>query len=318
MATHSGGIIKFWKLLPTAALVAGVLAVVPAAAWASTSAGPKPPPGVTVGGPVEYAPNIHPPKTPHLPIKESIPPSLATVLPKNTLVSGNWAGYVDIAHSGKTFTYAGTTFTIPKQSAAQKAQCVEAAKEDPIGESWASYWVGLSGWNNSTVDNTTVQQDGVDTYCESNGVTGTLAWYEMYPLNPVAFTGTNPGDKIVVTVTYASGKYDLYLHDTTNGGHFNVVASCPSGSTCARTSDEVITEDPGGGPAGGVYLANYSSAGYTGASVKGSGVTGNLRGSSAWSGSNKIDEEYNGVIMQTTGNLNNAGTAFFDTFNHPF
>jgi Peptidase A4 family len=231
-------------------------------------------------------------------------------LPSLEAYPGNWAGYVDIADSGKTFTYVGATFTIPKLDAAQKIQCVAGARKAKAGDSYASYWVGLDGNTDRTVE-----QVGVETYCTADGYTGAFALYEMYPRNAVESTiETNPGDKIVVDVTYLDDdKYGLYLHDVTNGQFFDVVEACPS--TCNRNSAEVITEDPGGDPPDYV-LADYGSVNYSGVSVKGSDVTGTLKGSSAWSGNNKIDEGSGGVTMQTTSDLNSAGTAFSDTFDH--
>jgi hypothetical protein len=294
---------KFWKIVPAAVLAGGLAAAAPAVA-ASASPVATPPAGVNVGGPIQYAPQLAhlAPKT-HLPEKESAHADA----PPGTYYSGNWAGYVDIAHAYKPFTYIGATFAMPVLSASEKSACVTAAEDDSYGQSETAYWVGFDGWSNGTVE-----QTGTATYCLSNGTVGIYAWYEMYPASPdvFTFTGVNPGDKIVVTVTYSgSDKYDLYLHDVTNGGHFNAVTSGKD----VRGSAEVITEDPGGGPAGGWYLADYGVVNYTGSFVKGAGVTGTMNSSSPWSGGNRIDEEYDSV-MQSTTVLNSNGTDFSDVF----
>jgi hypothetical protein len=298
---------EFTRIAATVAVAAG-LALVPAAAMASagSAAGLPAPPGVTAAGPIQYAPQLHVPRT-HLPVRTS--PSAETALP-GTFASGNWAGYIDIADPGKTFTYVNTHFRIPTLSATQLSQCVANAIEDPSGVSYAYYWVGLDGWTDNTVE-----QVGAATYCDSNGSTGTFAWYEMYPANPVTFTGTHPGDEIAVTVSYAGGKYDMAFADSTSGGHFSSVQPCAAASTCDRSSAEVLTEDPGGGPP--VYLAPYGSMSYTSVSAKASGVTGNLGSSSAWSGSNRIEEEY-GAIMQAPAALVSTGTGFSITWQYPF
>jgi hypothetical protein len=303
---------NLWKLLPAAILAAGAVAAAPAVASASPQ--PTLPAGVTAGGPMQYAPSIHIPKTDLPNVQAETHADVAA----GTLYSYNWAGYVDLPKSGKSFTFVGAAFTIPVQTANEKNNCVTAARDDSVGVSYAYYWAGLSGWSNTTANNTTVQQEGAATKCLPNGTVSNFAWYEMYPNNPVAFTGVSPGNKIVVTTTYANGKYDLYLHDVTNGGHFNVVESCVSGGYgCARTSAEVITEDPGYGPEGGEWLAPYGAVNYSGTGVKGSGVSGPLSKSSDWSGW-RIDEEYKGSVMQTTRSLNAAGNAFTDDFNAPY
>jgi len=276
---------KFLKLLPAAILAVGVIAV-PAAA----SASPLP-----AGVPV--------PKT-HLPgLTNPGPGAVAT----NTLYSANWAGYVDLPKSGKTFTDVGTTFYIPRLSASQKSACVAAAAGTPNDTSYAAYWAGLDGANNGTVE-----QEGVAQYCQGDGTTGLYAWYEMYPANPVPFFGAvNPGDKIVVVTLYTGGKYNLYLHDVTNGFHFNVKES----GNGKRASAEVITEDPGDGNPSVWHLADYGSAKYTNSIVKGSGVTGPLSKSSAWSSFRVNEVDNNGHTMQTTKDLNRSGNGFADDFN---
>ncbi len=299
---------KIWKLLPAVILAAGAAAV-PAVASASPAATPKPPPGVTVSGAIRYMPSIG----------ASIPktdlPDVAVAhahadIASATLFSGNWAGYVDLPKGSHTFTEIATSFVIPRQTAAEESQCVTAAGEDSFGTSYAYYWGGLDGWSDDTVE-----QEGTATYCEDNGTIGNFAWYEMYPAAPVTFTGVNPGDHIIVTTVYTGGKYGLYVHDTTNGGRFNAVLACSAngGTACDRNSAEIITEDPGGGPVGGVYLANYGAVSYSGTLAQGSGISGPISKTADWSGW-RIDEEYGTTIMQTTRDLNSAGNGFTDDF----
>jgi hypothetical protein len=165
---------------------------------------------------------------------------VATHLPhfkvKNgTYLSNNWSGYAITARGGKTIPYVTDDFTVPSVNCANST----------IGTSGFAYvadWAGLDG----LVDGT-VEQEGIDAYCTSTTTAPAyFAWYEMYPLDPVAFTGTiNPGDAISVVTQRTGSNYVLTLSDVTTGGGFTTTQACPSGSTCEDNSAEVITEDPG-------------------------------------------------------------------------
>jgi hypothetical protein len=275
-------------------------------ASAATFAPGSPPPlagQVVVGGPLRLAPNAHLPamgKPRHM------------TRANGTWYSTNWSGYVDLP--GKTFQSVAARFTIPKLSSAEKAECEASAAVDSAGEADSSYWVGLDGWTSPTVE-----QTGVDQYCDSNG-TGLYSWYEMYPLNPVAYTGVNPGDQIYVSVVYDASEHNYVLHlaDLTNGGYIITRQALPSGYSVTNTSAEVITEDPGASAAGGLYLANFGTAGFTGASVRSStGYLGGLHSSSAWSGDNKIIETYH-ADMATPSGLDSTGRTFSDVFDWPY
>ena len=76
----------------------------------------------------------------------------------------------------------------------------------------------------------------------------------------------NPGDAIQVIVKYlGGGVFNLVFNDVTQHAGFNVNQSCPSGSTCLKSSAEVITEDPGGAVPSGVDLADYGMVNFTNA-----------------------------------------------------
>jgi hypothetical protein len=276
-------------------------------ASAATFAPGSPPPPlagqVVLGGPLSLVPNAHLP---------------AMGKPRNmmrangTWYSTNWSGYVDLP--GKTFQSVAARFTIPKLSSAEIAKCEASAAVDSAGEADSSYWVGLDGWTSPTVE-----QTGVDQYCVSNG-TGLDAWYEMYPLDPVAYTGVNPGDQIYVSVVYDASQHNYVLHlaDLTNGGYIITRQALPPGYSVTNTSAEVITEDPGASAAGGLYLANFGTAGFTGASVRSStGYLGGLHSSSVWSGANKIIETYH-ADMATPSGLDSTGRTFSEVFDWPY
>jgi hypothetical protein len=283
------------SLIATAAalmIAAASAAAIPAAA--SAAAAPASPAAhVTVTGPLALAgPGFTLPRT-HL--ADARDPK------SSTWYSSNWSGYADTANSGKTLTSVSADYTIPS---------LNTGKCDPgtSGYAFDSDWVGLDGFSDDTVE-----QTGSANYCYGDGGTGLYAWYEMYPLAPVAYSGVRPGDAIQVTVTYSTSThlYHLVLDDITIQGEINVYEACPSGSTCENTSAEAITETPGGGPTA-YNLADYGQTQFTDVTVSGSGVSGNLDSSSAWT-NQLIDMEYYSRMATPTGL--EGGAAFNDVWN---
>jgi len=258
--------------LAGAAVAAATLAAAPAAVastQAVSHAGPGP--TVQVHG-MQAAVGARLPGT-HLP----------HLAPQMSVASSNWSGYAVAANSGVRIRFVSVNFTIPSLNCANS----------PLGSSgsaYAGHWAGLDGFND-----TTAEQTGVDAFCDSSGTPAYYAWYEMYPLAPVAFTGVNPGDAIHVSVYFDGSAYNLVLTDLTTGGFINTTQPCPSGSTCRNKSAEVITEDPGGAVAGGFDLADFGMANYTGARV--TSLTG-THGTLAAQPNNWTSTE---IVMQDTG-----------------
>ena len=283
-------------LLAAIVLAIGGAAGGAAAASASTSSPAVAlPAGVTAHG-LAYAPNVTLPR--------NTPPDLSGK-PKATEYSDNWAGYAASANAGIQLTTVGGDFNIPS---------VNCAKS-PVGSSGYAYdahWVGLDGLTDGTVE-----QTGVDAYCTSSGTPGYFAWYEMYPLNPVAFSGVNPGDAITTTVTYnpTAKTYHMNLTDVTTGGSVTSTQSCPSGSTCENTSAEMISEDPGGAVPGGYNLADFGMENYTATRVIDSkGLSSALNASADWTSTELIMQEPSNDILATPGGLYD-GRAFNVSWN---
>lgn len=226
-----------------------IFAVTVAAALVSAgaaSAAPRAtnPPNVHTFGDMHVNTNIHLAAThlPHLTFKNG------------TYESSNWAGYAVTAKGGKTIPEVNDVFTVPSLNCSRST----------IGSSGYAYeadWAGLDGFVDATVE-----QDGVDAYCTSTtGAPTYYAWYEMYPLDPVAFSGAiNPGDAISIEIRRSGSDYVLDFEDVTTGAGFSTTQACPSGSTCEDNSAEVITEDPGGAVASGVDLADFGLDNQTG------------------------------------------------------
>src|SRR5919201_2033540 len=117
--------------------------------------------------------------------------------------STNWSGYAAFGAPG-SFTSASATWTQPAVSCTSQ-------------NTYSSYWVGLDGYNTSTVE-----QIGTEADC-SNGAPRYYAWYEMYP-RPGYFAAVNvtPGDTYSASVTARGrGNYALTLTDVTTGQSFS-------------------------------------------------------------------------------------------------
>lgn len=225
-------------------LVAALAGSVPATAASHATA---PPGSVRTFGGMHVASRVHLAAThlPHLRVKN---------VKNATYLSDNWAGYAVTARGGKTIPEVNDIFTVPSVNCARST----------IGSSGFAYvadWAGLDGFVDATVE-----QDGVDAYCTTTtGAPTYYAWYEMYPLAPVAFTGTiDPGDAISLEIRRSGSDYVLDFEDVTTGAGFSTTQACPSGSTCEDNSAEVITEDPGGAVASGVDLGDFGLDNQTG------------------------------------------------------
>lgn len=164
--------------------------------------------------------------------------------------STNWSGYA--ATSG-TFTSVSSSWTEPT------GHCTASNQ-------FAAFWVGLDGFNSSSVEQT-------GTLIQCSGTTPQyLAWYEMFPANPVYFNETvRPGDHMTGSVTFTGGSsFTLKLSDSTRGWSQTVNKSL---SGAARSSAEVIVEAPcctsSGGP---LPLANFGTASFTGATANGTAI----------------------------------------------
>ena len=226
-------------------LVAGFAMVAPAyaaasghsAATAHSAVVPRTPSGALVrsGGPVAHL----------------VGPQASHGMTRNqTTTSTNWSGYA--AASG-TYTSVSSSW-------------VEPTGKCSSGQQYSSFWVGLDGYNSSTVE-----QTGSEVDC-SGSTPQYYSWYEMYPAYPVNFSNTvRPGDHFTGSVTYAgSNKFTLKLSDTTQGWSHTVSKTL---SGAARSSAEVIAEAPCCTSSGGILpLADFGTVNFTGASANGSPI----------------------------------------------
>jgi hypothetical protein len=167
--------------------------------------------------------------------------------PANAASSTNWSGF---AAAGGTYKSVSASWVEPSGT------CSGSAK-------YSSFWVGLDGYNSSTVE-----QTGSEVDC-SGSTPVYYSWYEMYPAYPVNFSNTvRPGDHFTGSVTHTSGNsYTLTLSDTTRGWSHTVTKTL---SGAANSSAEVIAEAPCCTASGGILpLAHFSPVTFTGATVNG-------------------------------------------------
>ena len=266
----------------TAATIAVLAASAPALAATGSPATPKP--TTRVSG-LSLA-RVTLPRT-HLP----------HLTPHALVTSSNWSGYAAVAKKNVHLRYVSAYFTVPS------VNCTKSTLGSG-GVAYASNWAGLDGFNSGTVE-----QTGVDSYCDSTRTPQYDAWYEMYPLAPVVFSGVNPGDAISVSVYLNGSKYNLSLTDLTTGGKVRTSQPCPKYSTCRHSSAEVITEDPGNA-APQIDLADFGLVNFTGATVTSvNGTHGTLAGNSLWTSSKILMKDSHNKVMAQPSPLE-GGMAF--------
>ena len=167
----------------------------------------------------------------------------------STTQSTNWSGYAATGGSG-AYSSVSASWTEPSVTCSQTA--------------YSSFWVGLDGYNSSTVE-----QTGTDSDC--SGSTPTYyAWYEMYPKFPVNLSNpVKPGDSMSASVTAGSnGSFTLVISDSTQHWSFQVTKKLTSAK---RSSAEVIAEAPSS--SGGVLpLADFGTVNFSNSRANGQAI----------------------------------------------
>jgi hypothetical protein len=161
-----------------------------------------------------------------------------------TAESTNWSGYAAL---GSSFTSAEGSWIVPA------ANCNGVA-----AQRYAAFWVGIDGYNSSTVE-----QTGTMTVCIGK-TPSYYAWYEFYPKAMVEVTSVRvtPGDSISASVVYNSTtqEFTVTITDETTGRSYNT-SSKVSGAD--RSSAEWIAEAPCCTRSGGILpLPNFGTASF--------------------------------------------------------
>ncbi|MEM0134275.1 MAG: G1 family glutamic endopeptidase [Thermoplasmatales archaeon] len=218
----------------------------------------------------------------------------------------NWAGYVVTASQGAISRVDGS-FTIPTV--------------DTGGNSYASFWVGIDGFNDGTVEQTGILAEPSGHGPHSS--TEYLVWYEFYPSAPVyaSFTAA-AGDIVHAFVNYSSftNEFTTYIAVFTPSmtqvgtfGHTQLV------SGALDDSAEWIVEAPSS-VSGILPLANFGTAyfgsDYTPISLTNyvtiSGVSGPI---SSFSYQSITMVTTNGTPEATPSSLTADGTSFTVVYN---
>ena len=212
---------------------------------------------LVVGSVAASAPAAAAGTAPHAPAVRQVRPGGRMISPGSPLTgrgsprrasqSTNWSGY---AATG-SFHSVSANWTEPA------GQCTSATR-------YASFWVGLDGFNSSTVE-----QTGSEVDC-SGGSPVYYSWYEMYPAFPHNYSNTvRPGDHFFGSVTYnGGGSYTLVLQDITQGWKHTVNKSL---SGAANSSAEVIAEAPSSA-SGVLPLANFGTVNFSNSAANGSPI----------------------------------------------
>ncbi len=226
-------------LAATAAPVLTLAAASPAAAASAGAGSSLPRPGV-----------YHPP----VPIiGKLVLPGLGQLLGGGSnhatnVQAQNWSGYAD---DQDTYNSVAASWTEPKAICSASGGGGGGILGGLLGGnllggggSAASFWVGLDGFNSSSVE-----QIGTDSDC-NNGVPTYYAWSEMYPsqysqtITTSSAYQVQPGDQMTgwVASNAAGTTFYLALKDTTQGWSFGTTQSVSTGF--ARSSAEVVAEAP--------------------------------------------------------------------------
>ena len=147
-------------------------------------------------------------------------------IPPGATNSTNWAGYVVVGVPG-TVTGVAASWKVPVTA------CGLTDQTD------VAYWLGLDGFNSSTVE-----QTGVLSIC-NYGQVSYIPWYEFYPspMQQISNFTVHGNDTIFASVVYINGEFTLVLKDLKTGSAFSTTGAPPS---FALSSAEWITEDPSG------------------------------------------------------------------------
>jgi Peptidase A4 family len=172
-----------------------------------------------------------------------------------TCSSANWAGYAVAGRNG-AFRSVSASWTEPKVNCA-----------GVNGRRFSSFWVGLDG-----VTDMTVEQLGTDADCRGTRP-AYYAWWEMFPFPAVNISNpVHTGDHMSASVTFrGAGRFALFIKDSTRHWSRTFIRVHAE----ARSSAEVIAEAPAlliGGIPVIQNLANFGTVRWTVSRVNGTAL----------------------------------------------
>jgi hypothetical protein len=271
------------RVLSVAALSV-VAALAPGAAMAATSA------GSTLAGAINM-----PARTVHV--------------FHNSVTSSNWGGYgVQESSTTSKFTNVVGSWREPT------VKCTSSTHE------YSSFWVGLDGYSDQTVE-----QLGSDSDCDGVGKPSYYAWYEMYPAGSVNISRANypvkAGDTLTAEVSVSGTTYTLSIKSS-EGWSFSIKKT--GTSKLKDSSAEWIAESPficSNSSCSQGHLAKLPDFGkvtFTGSEAETVGGSDEPVSSfTAHSGPHKITcETSSGTVRMAPSALSGGGEKFTMTWKH--
>ena len=212
--------------------------------------------------------------------------------------SVNWSGYVAESNLAKTtnrvVNNVAGPWVVPNFTCA------------PTGFTYSSFWVGMDGWTDHTVEQIGTEEDcSYDAYVS-------YAWYEMYPALPVrVLTPAQPGDLMSADVAYTGDhRFVLAISNLTEGYSFSITQT----SNAQRQSAEWIAEAPSSGRTV-LPLTSFGSVGFTAANATFGAITGPIS-DPAWQDDPVTMTDPTGTLKAVPSALDTSGQSFSVTWQH--
>ena len=212
--------------LVTVAVVAGIALAASTGLAAAQPAGSRPS-GLTAAQ-VQKASTIHLPATDVKHARTQVGP--ATAGRHRTSVNsttGNWSGY---AAYGTTFTAVYGSWIVPRVNCGF------------FGTGASSTWVGIDGYNTSTVEQLGTRQNCLW------GVASYYPWYEVYPQAEVSLPSGDavyPGDVMWAETVHTSGSsYFFVMGDQSRAWSWSQTVTAPGSPAPLNATAEWVTEQP--------------------------------------------------------------------------
>jgi hypothetical protein len=203
----------------------------------------------------------------------------------------NWSGY---ASFGSTFTDVKGSWTQPAAKCNGKS-------------TYASFWVGLDGYDSSTVE-----QLGTEAHC-SHGKAVYYAWWEMFPnvSHTIGSFTVTPGASYTAEVQSAGG--DDFSLTLSGGGNNPFTLTTQLGLDPALSSAEWIAEAPSlcAKSCRELPLTNFGTVTFSGASANGSPIDNGV-----WSFDPLTMVTGGGSVKAAPTALDATGSGFSVTWQH--
>lgn len=232
----------------------------------------------------------------------------------NDSLSLNWSGYA--AFTGYLDIQNPTYGSVTDVSGTWIVPSVVA---NPNGDTFSSTWVGIDGYNNSTVEQIGTEQDVI------NGSQNNYAWFDLYPAATQIIEGfpVDVGDVIEGRVRYLGQEdgndvFRLTIKNLTQRKKFTIVQQTQTGIPAHRSSAEWIVEAPGiissSGQLAILPLANFSSIAFNKCKTEIDGRVGSINNKHWTFDAIAMTSRTTRLIKATPSSLDSKGKSFVVTW----